>query len=241
MTDAPTTVIDLRPFSAREKNLNALGRDPRDDEADAAAFDALVRATMRPGDDDVPDDDGTIPIWMREMSVMEDTIAEFETAAARQAQTHDDLVAALNDLREITSTRTERVLHDDEQLTVAEACCLPELGGRLYEDGNGVAGRHVRAKALYDEIEAGRLRRVPPMMNGKFFVSRRTIKEWMTTEWHVEEKPRISSGLNPKSTRSQANSGRAATGPSQTARKDLARDSALSFVQTLRKPGTTTK
>ena len=67
----------------------------------------------------------------------------------------------------------------DEPLSLFEAACLPELGGRLFV-GSDVPGRpgSTAVKTLRAEIAAGRLLRVPPF-NKNRRVSRRTIKEWL--------------------------------------------------------------
>lgn len=167
-----------------------------------------------------------------EMTAM---VEEFDRIAQRDDDSLQEAFRLIEDLRRSLEEPKAWDPHEDEPLAIAEACCLPELGGKLYEDHEGIPSRHITAKVLYEEIKAGRLRRVPPYRGGKFLVSRKTIKEW--TEWQEEDSPRISSGSSQSTTRKPVSSERKATGQSPTARSELARDSALSFVNKLRNPG----
>lgn len=165
-----------------------------------------------------------------EMTAM---VEEFDRIAQRDDDSLQEAFRLIEVLRKSLEEPKAWEPHENEPLSIAEACCLPELGGKLYEDHEGIPSRHITAKVLYEEIKAGRLRRVPPFRGGKFLISRRTIKEW--TEWQEEDSHRTSFGSSQSTTRKPANFARKATGPSPTARSELARDSALSFVNKLRK------
>ena len=67
----------------------------------------------------------------------------------------------------------------DEPLSLFEAACLPEFGGQLFvrKDIPGKRGS-MPATTLRAEIQAGRLRRVPPF-NKNWRVSRTTVQEWL--------------------------------------------------------------
>jgi hypothetical protein len=200
-----------------------------------------------PGEDDIPVDDG---YRFFDPDDPEHIMAAFDALIERQKAEHVEAVEALGVIKDFLERFSPhddaapepeleiRDPHPDEPLTLFEVVCLPELGGQLYV-GMDIPGKPGRTavKTLRAEIAAGRLKRVPPF-NKNIYVSRRTIKEW--TEWRDDGSLPISSGSSPNTPRT-GGSARTATGRSQMARSELAQASALSFVQTLRKPGSTTK
>jgi hypothetical protein len=186
-------------------------------------------------DDGRPDPESISDETDAEMTAM---VEEFDRIAQRDDDGLQEAFRLIEVIRKSLEEPKAWDPHENEPLAIAEACCLPELGGKLYENHEGVPSRHITAKVLYEEIKAGRLKRVPPFRGGKFLVSRRTIKEW--TEWQEDVSLPESDGSHP-STRKKASSGRTDTGRSSMARSELAQASALSLVQTLRKPASTTK
>lgn len=165
------------------------------------------------------------------VDVVDEIMLEFDAMIEEQRAEDVEAAEALGILRGIFSmssaTAAESPSNDDELLSIAAAAALPELGG--------IVGK----KRLYEEVAAGRLKLAANSGPGKFFVTRKNIKEWI--EWHVDGSPRISSGSQTKSTKPRESSGRVGTGPSPTERPDLAQASALNLVNRLRKPASTTK
>lgn len=244
MTD---NIINLKPWIARlqaaERNEQEYfaERDEqrREDEEQLENWDRYLESRGLTENDGPEDPDGAfISKVDREVNKI---MAEFEALVDRQVRDQDDALAALDDIRRALDPNTAapaRVVrdpHPDEPLTLFEVVCLPELGGQLFSD-DGIPGK-TAVKTLRGEIAAGRLRRVPPLTKN-IYVSRRTIKEW--TEWRDPGNPLTSSGSSPNTPRT-GGSGRTATGRSQTEKSALARDSALSLVNKLRQPGSSTK
>ncbi|OLP53326.1 hypothetical protein BJF92_00730 [Rhizobium rhizosphaerae] len=195
-----------------------------------------------PGDDDYFYDDGR-PDGDSDLVDVDAEMAAVAEEFDRIAQRDEDNMREAFDLVEVIRRSLDepklREPHESEPLSIAEACCLPELGGKLYVEHEGIPSRHITAKALYEEIKAGRLRRVPPFKAGKFLVSRQTIKEW--TECQDDASLRISFGSSRSTTKTPESSGRTATGPSPMERPELAQASALNVVNRLRQRGSSTK
>ncbi|RVM58376.1 hypothetical protein CN128_09800 [Sinorhizobium meliloti] len=172
-----------------------------------------------------------------------EAIARFDNDSADFAEAYEALDIIRKELAGSpvqTSGLEEEVWepHDDEPLTIFQACCLPEFGGRLYRQRKGISGNNIKARQLLDEIEAGRLKRVPPFRNGKFFVSRATIREWKDTAWQDDVNHRGSS-LRPSdrtgTARSKSQSGSSnITTRTKDALVSSARDLALMKLQRLK-------
>lgn len=80
----------------------------------------------------------------------------------------------------------------DEPLSLVEAVCLPELGGRLLAIGEDIPSKNVFVSSMRAEIKAGRLKLVPPFLKNHL-VSRRTIAEWLAlrVEMEAKEQPNV--------------------------------------------------
>ncbi|RVG70865.1 hypothetical protein [Sinorhizobium meliloti] len=169
--------------------------------------------------------------FIEAVPAVDDIMGDFEATVERQRHEYVEAMECIGILRGIQSLEPVPAPAvpdhlDDELLTIAAASKLPELGGI------------VSSKRLYGEVSAGRLRLAANSGPGKFFVTRKLIKEWI--EWRDQESRPISSGSNPNSLRT-GNYGRTDTGRSQTEKSALARDTALSIVQKLRQSGSSMK
>jgi hypothetical protein len=140
------------------------------------------------GEDDIPLDDGYIHY---DPNDPDDIMEAFDRLIAQQRAEDIEATEALALIKTLLdrympqedggdATGLEiRDPHPDEPLTLVEATCLPELGGQLYR-GTEKPGRpgSMPATTLRAEIQAGRLRRVPPF-NKNWRVSRTTVQEWL--------------------------------------------------------------
>jgi hypothetical protein len=121
----------------------------------------------------------------------------------------------------------------DAPLSLAEAVCLPELGGVLYRWTESEPSTTITVKTLRLAIERGEL--ATTRLNTKnIHITRRQVQEWIA-RCQDQQSPRISSGSNPNISRAQKrSSNHGDTGQSSMDRSLLARDSAMNFVRTLR-------
>lgn len=141
-----------------------------------------------PGEDDIPVDDG---YRYFDPDDPEHIMEAFDRLIEQQRDEHVEAVEALGVIKgflerfsppDDAAPEPELEIRDPgphEPLSVFEAACLPELGGQLYR-GAAKPGRpgSMPATTLRAEIQAGRLRRVPPF-NKNWRVSRTTVQEWL--------------------------------------------------------------
>lgn len=139
-------------------------------------------------------------------------------------------------IADLASAMTSLQIFDpapDAPLTLAEAVCLPELGGVLYRWTESEPSTTITVKTLRLAIERREL--ATTRLNTKnIHVTRRQVQEWIAS-CQDQQNRRISSGsnlsINPAQRRS---SNRGDTGQSSMDRSLLARDSAMNFVRTLK-------
>jgi len=159
--------------------------------------------------DELPDNDGMVLKLDREV---ENVLLEFESLVERQVRDQEDAIDALNDIRRALNLDPEpisapknkpfRDLDPDEPLTLIEALCLPELGGRMYADGTADTSKTVTMYALRTAIGEGRLQLHPASRRGSHRISRNQIKDWMA--WQDVANPQGSSSRPSGSTKMAA-------------------------------------
>ncbi|RVH78096.1 hypothetical protein CN203_11410 [Sinorhizobium meliloti] len=191
----------------------------------------------------LPDNDGTILRIDREV---ERVLLEFESLVERQVRDQEDAIDALNDIRRALNLDPEpasapknkpfRDLDPDEPLTLIEALCLPELGGRMYADGTADTSKTVTMYSLRTAIGEGRLQLHPASRRGSHRISRTLIKEWMA--WQDVANPHGSNSKASASTRTAASKPRSGSSNILTRDKEKlvnsAQASALAKLQKLR-------
>lgn len=165
-------------------------------------IDALEEQWLRDQtDSDVPDDDGFVHPLERELSLMDFQIEEFEKTVAEQERTHSELLSTLGELR--ARLDVEPWEPDfDAPLNIAQAVCLPELGGTLFRGGKGIKSDKVTLKTLRGAIARGELAVV--RLNSKnLFVTRSDIKEWLIS-CRSSTRDRSSGNGNPVMTKTES-------------------------------------
>ncbi|WP_370168459.1 hypothetical protein [Sinorhizobium fredii] len=119
----------------------------------------------------------------------------------------------------------------DTPLTLAEAVCLPELGGVLYRWTQSEPSTTITVKTLRLAIERGEL--ATTRLNTKnIHITRRQIQEWIASCQDIRKNP-ISSNVQLATTR-RASSLMRQSGSSTTERSERARDAALMILKELK-------
>ncbi|CUW93700.1 hypothetical protein [Agrobacterium genomosp. 2] len=124
---------------------------------------------------------------------VESTMREFEELVDLQCREDEEAWTALEDLRRVLGFEQDEPSvsgepaawepNPDEPLTISQALCLPELGGRLFADRTGVPSKNVRPYAIRNAIAEGRLQLHPTSQRGSHKISRNNIKEWIESKW----------------------------------------------------------
>lgn len=147
--------------------------------------------------------------------------------AERAAYAH--AIAAMSTIEKASAVPE---VHEDAPLRLEDAVCLPELGGR-----NGAPSTTVSVKMLRGAISDGRLKALRP--NSKnIFTTRKLIREWQES-CLGQGNPLISSSAAP-ARMPLARSHIKPSTSSKTVLTSTARDAALTILQGLKKPSTTT-
>jgi hypothetical protein len=119
----------------------------------------------------------------------------------------------------------------DTPLTLAQAGCLPELGGVLYRWMESEPSTTITVKTLRLAIERGQL--ATTRLNTKnIYVTRRQVQEWIASCQDIRKNP-ISSNAQPATTK-QASSRTLQSGSSTMESRERARDAALMILKELK-------
>ncbi|MBB3520953.1 hypothetical protein FHX03_000262 [Rhizobium sp. BK456] len=212
-----TDVVNIKPFvdmleeAERNRELYLAERawQLEEDEREAVEYESYLASKGMLGPYPDPDTQSFVSALDREVDRI---MIEFESLVSRQIRDQDDAIEALNDIRRALNLESEgppvpvakqlRDVDPHEPLTIIEAVCLPELGGRLFSDGTAIPSKTVTVYAVRTAIAEGRLQLHPASRRGSHRISRTLIKEWMA--WQDVANPLGSSSKQSARTRTVA-------------------------------------
>ena len=106
-----------------------------------------------------------------------EAMLSIEQMDAEIRREHARCVFLINSIAELHKVRSPTL---DEPLTIDEVLCLPELGGKLYQNRPPVPSSSFKESTIRNAIRTGALGRYRPNTKN-IFISRLMIREWLET------------------------------------------------------------
>ncbi|MBY3363792.1 hypothetical protein [Rhizobium laguerreae] len=106
-------------------------------------------------------------------------IEQLKIEIERMLQEDAKSIQRINELlEELSRNLEEDDPHQDKFLRIEDALCMPEMGGKKYLLGPSVPSDTMTEGMVREAIRSGQLTAFKP--NKNLFVTRRSLKEWMT-------------------------------------------------------------